>query len=140
MTGFGGLLSRHCRIAFRYPAALFFLLFPIAVAAVLFVVYLFPLHSAAVAVPSAGAGQIRWLAVSWAAAGIPVVLAFPTAMIALQVFASDRSAGRRRDFSATLLGGERRRSPTSGFRWQPHFLYLCSPMRWFRVRPHSGPV
>jgi len=33
-----------------------------------------------------------------------VVLAFPTAMIALQVFASDRSAGRRRDFSATLLG------------------------------------
>lgn len=102
MTGFGGLLSRHRRMAFRHPAAPLFLLLPIAVIAVLFVSYLSAQHASAI--PAAGAAQVRWLAACWAAAGLPVVLAFPAAMIALQVFAGDRSAGKRRDFGITLLG------------------------------------
>lgn len=102
MTGFGGLLSRHRRMAFRHPAALFMLLVPLTVGAVLFALYLLVLHTAAA--PNAGAVQIRWLTAGWTAAGIPVVLAFPSAMIALQVFAGDRSAGKQRDFGTTLPG------------------------------------
>ncbi|HEY5465432.1 MAG TPA: hypothetical protein VIL27_00210 [Clostridia bacterium] len=102
------LTGRNLRIFFRNRTTLLFILLPLVILAILYPLLLTDLHAAAAYGFSPDVRAARWLADSWIAAGVPVVLAFTAALGALGAFSRDRQERRGRDFGVSPLRGAQR--------------------------------
>ncbi len=101
------LVSRNLKAAFRSRAVWAYILLPLVILAVLYPLLLAGLHADAARQAPGGVPFAAWLARSWTAAALPVVLAFTAALGSLGVLSRDRHERRYRDFGTTFLGNGR---------------------------------
>jgi multidrug/hemolysin transport system permease protein len=102
------MAGRNLRIFFRSRSALLLTLLPLPILFLLYPLLLVDLHAAAAYDFTPDIHAARWLADSWIAAGVPVVLSFTAALGALGVLPGDREDRRMRDFGVSPLGGAQR--------------------------------